>query len=116
MVHFLKIWPPYFQDVVSGIKTFEVRYNDRPYKVGDILWLQEYNPEKKEYTGNFVIAKVTYLLDEPAFVKDGFVILGIKKEEAAIHFSNYGIEIHINGHIELVPPDEVPENWSILCQ
>ena len=38
-VHNLKIKPQYFKDVVSGIKTFEVRKNDRNFKVGDLMVL-----------------------------------------------------------------------------
>jgi len=39
MVHGLKIAPNYFEKVVSKEKTFEVRYNDRNFQVGDILKL-----------------------------------------------------------------------------
>lgn len=35
--HELKIKPEYFRDVVRGIKTFEVRQNDRNFGVGDII-------------------------------------------------------------------------------
>ena len=43
MIHNLKIYPTYFADVKSGIKTFEIRRNDRNYKIGDVLNLCEYN-------------------------------------------------------------------------
>jgi len=38
--HFLKTWAEYFEAVKSGNKTFEVRVNDRDFKVGDILVLR----------------------------------------------------------------------------
>ena len=35
--HELKILPEYFVAVRDGIKKFEVRKDDRPFEVGDIL-------------------------------------------------------------------------------
>ncbi len=35
--HNLKTWMPFYQDVIDGRKTFELRKNDRDYQVGDIL-------------------------------------------------------------------------------
>ncbi len=62
-VHHLKILPEYFEAVVSGDKCFEIRKNDRGYKVGDILRLNEY--EDGKYTGNFHVAEITYITDYP---------------------------------------------------
>ena len=44
--HKLKILPNYFNAVKEREKTFEVRKNDRDYKVNDIIKLEEYVPEK----------------------------------------------------------------------
>ena len=49
MVHELKILPNYFYDVVSGIKTFEVRFNDRDFQLGDQLLLKEYFKDTDTY-------------------------------------------------------------------
>lgn len=76
-MHNLKILPKYFADVKSGIKTFEIRFNDRNYKVGDTLILREWTPEEG-YTGNVLQKEVVYLLDDSQYCKEGFVILGIK--------------------------------------
>ena len=43
MTHVLKCWPEYYEAVIGGEKTFEVRKWDRPYRVGDTLLLKEYN-------------------------------------------------------------------------
>lgn len=56
--HELKTWPQYYADLVKGIKTHETRFNDRGFKVGDILILREYEPEKDHYTGRQVARKV----------------------------------------------------------
>jgi hypothetical protein len=62
-IHELKIWPEYFYPVSKGIKTFEVRKNDRGIKVGDVLKLREWNDKLRQYTGQEVQMKVTYMLD-----------------------------------------------------
>lgn len=76
-VHNLKILPKYFQDVVNGKKKFELRENDRTFKVGDLLNLQEYDLEKQAYTGREVTARVTYLLGDFIGLKENYVALGI---------------------------------------
>lgn len=44
MTHELKTWPEFFRAVQSGAKPFEVRKDDRPYAVGDVLQLLEFEP------------------------------------------------------------------------
>jgi len=39
--HEHKILPEFFEAVILGFKTFEIRKNDRDYKVGDIVFLNE---------------------------------------------------------------------------
>lgn len=75
MLHSLKGSPEYFEDLLSGNKTFEVRWNDRDFQVGDYLAINEYKDEK--YTGRFLVFRVTYVLKSPEFCKEGFVIMGI---------------------------------------
>lgn len=75
--HELKILPQYFEAVLSGEKTFEVRYNDRDFQVGHFLWLREFDPTDG-YTGRFIVVRVSYILDDPAYCKDGFVIMGLQ--------------------------------------
>jgi hypothetical protein len=77
-VHHLKTWTPFFRDVKSGIKNFEVRVNDRDYKVGDNLILDEFDPDKETKTGDWIAKRIGYILDDPRFVKEGFVILGLQ--------------------------------------
>lgn len=78
MVHELKILPCYFNDVRNGIKTFEVRKDDRPYASGDILILREFNSLFAEYTGRLLICYVPYVL-RGDFCKEGYCIMSIVK-------------------------------------
>ncbi|EGS8256103.1 DUF3850 domain-containing protein [Enterococcus faecalis] len=74
IIHELKILPEYFEAVVSGNKRFEIRKNDRNYKKGDILRLNEY--QDGQYTGDVHVAEITYITDYAQ--RDGYVVLGIK--------------------------------------
>ena len=74
--HYLKTRPEYFRAIEKGIKNFEVRFNDRGFKVYDILHLQEWCGG--EYTGRLIEAEVTYVLDNPEFCKEGFVVMAIR--------------------------------------
>lgn len=56
-----KIWPEFFEAVKSGKKNFELRLNDFDITEGTILLLEEWNPEKKEYTGRTIEKKVGYV-------------------------------------------------------
>ncbi len=56
-----KIWPEYFEAVVSGKKKYELRLNDFEVQEGDTLVLEEWDPKKKEYTGRRIEKKVTYV-------------------------------------------------------
>jgi len=77
-IHTLKTWPPYFQDIWEGRKTAEVRKNDRDFAVGDVLILNEWNPEENEYTGSCLRVLVTHMLrstDGDFGLKRGYVML-----------------------------------------
>ena len=75
MVHAVKIDPIYFKASAAGIKTFEVRKKDRPYIAGDYIALNEWDGEK--YTGKCTLHKITYILADPEYCKDGYIILGL---------------------------------------
>jgi ribosomal protein S17 len=57
-----KIWPEYFDKIVSGEKKFEVRLNDFEVEPGDTLQLREWDPDKKEYTGRQIEKTVTSVI------------------------------------------------------
>lgn len=67
-IHDLKILPNFFEQVANGNKTFEIRKNDRNFKIGDVLLLREIEPtrsthEPVRYTGRMKAVKVTYITD-----------------------------------------------------
>jgi hypothetical protein len=43
--HILKTWPVYFDAVQAGLKTFEIRRDDRAFQKGDIVELQRTLPD-----------------------------------------------------------------------
>jgi hypothetical protein len=86
--HELKCDKRFYGDVESGQKPFEVRENDRDYKVGDHIWLREGEQVGNDlggfawrYTGNACVKEVTYVLTNKMFhgVKEGYVVLGLKQ-------------------------------------
>ena len=99
MIHQLKIDSKYFEDVTSGKKTFEVKKNDRTFMVGDFLALNELTPHECNKagehfeTGRCCIVFINYILDDPAFCKEGFVVLGI--EACSINVIGIGLESEI---------------------
>jgi hypothetical protein len=81
MTHALKTEGIFFKAIVEGTKTFDVRKNDRTFKVGDRLLLQEYHKQDEKYTGNEWNGEIVYILDSTDYCKKNFVILGIKEKD-----------------------------------
>lgn len=75
MTHEVKILPEYYDKIVAGLKTFEVRYDDRGYSDGDILVLREWR--NGIYTGNIVEAFVTDVY-RGEYCKEGYCLLSLK--------------------------------------
>lgn len=61
MRHKKKTRPEYFQKILAGKKTYELRLADWECKEGDILVLQEWDPKTKQYTGRELEKKVTHV-------------------------------------------------------
>lgn len=77
--HDLKLHESWFDDVASGRKNFEIRKNDRDYKVGDTLILREWN--ENGYTSFAIFAEITYVLRHDNFPQglcEGYCALGIR--------------------------------------
>lgn len=80
MHHDLKTWPVYFRAAKSGEKPFDVRRNDRNFRVGDFVTLREYDPATETLTDDTATFVITYILPGSQFgILPGFVVLGLKR-------------------------------------
>lgn len=61
MKHEKKVWPEYFQKVLEGKKTYELRLADWNCVEGDTLVLREWDPETRNYTGRKLEKEITYI-------------------------------------------------------
>lgn len=79
MIHALKILPDYFRAVREGKKRFELRRNDRDFRVGDYLALNEWDGES--YTGRTELVMVTYMLNPNDFMtcQGDYAVMSIVK-------------------------------------
>lgn len=105
-VHQIRLAKSYFDDVANGIKTFELRKNDRGYKKGDILEMMEFADGKN--TGRMVRVLVTYILEDYTGIEDGYCIMattllnenGEPFERADLKQICANIEANGDGYIE----------------
>ena len=80
-LHVLKIKDEYLSEIYCGRKTFELRKDDRDYKVGDLIHFVDTNGDEvdtKEFNkGN--LYEITYILrNVPEYgLQDGYAILSI---------------------------------------
>ncbi len=78
MEHDLKCWPEHFEPVSRGVKTVELRRNDRNYQVGGYLWLREWEPLENAYTGRSAHALITHIVSGGEWLTPGYVALSIR--------------------------------------
>lgn len=78
VIHDVKLLSEYYVLVAAGIKTCEVRKNDRDYQPGDVLRLHEFDGVM--LTGKILRAKITHVLTNEDFVKEGFSVLSFQLE------------------------------------
>lgn len=76
-IHRIKIEPQYFEKAAADLKPWELRINDRDYKVGDILFLCEWDPEKKEFTGKSLKRKVVEVFKHLPYLPEDVVVMTI---------------------------------------
>lgn len=82
-VHTLKTWSRFFDRVKDGSKTFELRYDDRGFKLGDVVELVRCHDESPHgrHTGaqaGRLCKRITYVMHGGEFgLQDGWVCLGL---------------------------------------
>lgn len=74
--HQLKIWPEHLKAIMKGAKKAEVRKNDRGFETEDILYLHEFLPNTKKYTGRIECFEVTHITQVP---DSEYVVLSINR-------------------------------------
>lgn len=76
--HTLKIVNPYYDDVRRNVKNFEIRKDDRDYKLGDMIHFCLYDKEKDFVHDADMGRVVKYILRdaEQYGLKEGYCILG----------------------------------------
>lgn len=85
VIHDLKSWSHFFQAIKSGVKTHDLRKNDRYYNVGDVIMYREYDFVNGCFTGQWLEAEITYMTDSrvpcafsSAVLQEGYCILSIR--------------------------------------
>ncbi len=83
--HKVKCWSEFFQMKWDGKKDWELRKNDRNYKVGDFLIQEEGDVQHDDFvrTGRVLTEQITYILkDQPQFgLEKGYCIMSTKEIE-----------------------------------
>lgn len=79
--HELKIKTEYLDEILRGNKTFEIRLNDRNYKVGDMVTLTETLSSSTDTARTFT-CKIGYLTDYEQ--KPGYVVFSLASTVEAI--------------------------------
>ncbi len=78
--HWLKTWIEFWPALESGAKTFEVRRNDRGFRVGDTLVLECFDPETQTRLAiKPIVKRVTYILDDYSGLVPGYVVMGLQE-------------------------------------
>lgn len=77
-IHEVKTNPEFFEEVFMGRKTFEIRLNDRDYKVNDYLEQREFCPENG-YTGRKLTRRITYIFKGGSYgLSEKYVVMSIQ--------------------------------------
>lgn len=76
--HIIKCWPQYFNPLETRQKTFEIRENDRDYKVGDTLVITEWDPDNQKETGRWEARTIIYMVQGVFGLPQNVCVLGFR--------------------------------------
>ena len=85
--HTLKVLIKYADAIMDGTKTFEVRKNDRNFKVGDKIVFEVVANEGYDVRAaarhplNGAVYRIDYILDDFEWLAQKYVALAISKED-----------------------------------
>ncbi|HEX2880502.1 MAG TPA: DUF3850 domain-containing protein [Polyangiaceae bacterium] len=78
MTHSLKTHPEPFLALRINTKSFEFRKHDRPFAVGDILELKEWDPSTERFTSQVEVRVVSYIVTGPKFgIPEGDCVMSL---------------------------------------
>lgn len=79
MHHSLKCWTESMESLLDLSKTYEVRWDDRGFNVGDILVLTEYDPNTDAYGDRVASFNVTHITRGPEWgLPEGLVVMAVE--------------------------------------
>jgi hypothetical protein len=77
--HNVKSWSENFLPFTTGMKTFDLRKDDRGYEVGDLIVFEEFRPGVGEYTGKSETREITYIMRNIDGLEPDYCILGLEE-------------------------------------
>lgn len=86
-IHELKIKAEFYDKIISGEKTAELRLNDRDYKVGDVIYFNQIiskdgqikKPKYRHRADKINIFFITDVLADKTYIQPGYVMLSFKR-------------------------------------
>jgi hypothetical protein len=91
-VHELKTIPVMLEQIWTGMKTAELRKNDRDYQTGDFLWLREWSKEESYRHGRYALVTITHVLKDFDGLLPEFAMLSFRLIEKG-HGSSFRSQI-----------------------
>ena len=82
MTHNIKLLSEFCDDVYTGKKTFEIRYNDRDYKVGDKVRFTPISTQGEivKHPIKDRVYEITYILSNSTWgLQEGYIVFSIKE-------------------------------------
>lgn len=86
--HELKIEPKWLEALLEHGKAFEIRQLDRPFAVGDSLYLREWDPAQCRFTRHGAIATIAAIHTETHGLRDGYGLLHLERIRPAVFSLN----------------------------
>lgn len=115
-IHQLKIEKQHYDDLMSGKKKAELRFNDRDYAVGDLLFFKGIAlPDGNVKPFTFSIFKsvevfyVTHIIDNPTYLQPGYVMMSIMK--LSIDYHGNLLNIYIPSELKRYENNKLIKHW-----